>query len=282
MPAPLGRMDASLRWFKGVSAEGGQGASAPGRSPAQVLSGSGYRRVLALIDLAGHGEAVIRRACACGLNGEGALLAVHVIDGRSLFDSDGPCGYFLAAERFGHRVPQAAQRLDLMLARNQAAWAESAVLVAGGAAALIEMVDRWRPDLIVADRHSATRPWAVAALRRARCKLVVVDDKRIPVSGPGRFLQLLKGETLMNARLAVAADKSRTSQVAKTVFLGVATLLLYLLLFANEATVLKLSGQGHWYFLLPILIAFVFSFFHGAFTAEFWDVLGVKASGKKG
>ena len=32
---------------------------------------------------------------------------------------------------------------------------------------------------------------------------------------------------------------------------------------------------------LPVVAAFVFSFAHGAFTAYFWDVLGVKARRKE-
>ena len=32
-------------------------------------------------------------------------------------------------------------------------------------------------------------------------------------------------------------------------------------------------------FFVPILLALVFSFVHGAFTSHFWDVLGVKAKG---
>lgn len=86
----------------------------------------------------------------------------------------------------------------------------------------------------------------------------------------------------MNDSPSAAADEAHARQVAKTSALGLVTLLLYLMLFSNEAALLQLSAQGRWYFLLPIVIAFVFSFFHGAFTAAFWDVLGVKASGKKG
>lgn len=40
-----------------------------------------------------------------------------------------------------------------------------------------------------------------------------------------------------------------------------------------------LSGNKSLFF-VPILIAFVFSFIHGAFTSKFWDVLGIKAKKK--
>ncbi len=68
----------------------------------------------------------------------------------------------------------------------------------------------------------------------------------------------------------------------KTVALGLAALVLYWLLFSYEAAILDVSARGHWYFLVPIAIAFLFSFVHGAFTGRFWDALGIKASGRKG
>lgn len=266
----------------------GQGA-APHSPPAaprdaawRAVFGSRQRRVLALVDLASRGEQVIRRACSNGLSGEAALLAVHVIDGRLMFEADGPCGYFLAAERFGRRVPQTARRLDLMLVRNQAAWAESAVLVADGPEPLTTLIERWQPDLIVSDRRSARQPWAAPALRAAGCRIELIDVDRAPSPRATRVFELLKGERIMTNSLSEQADAALARQVAKTSAFGLATLLLYLVLFANEAAILQLSAQGRWYFLLPIVIAFVISYFHGAFTAGFWDALGIKASGKKG
>lgn len=76
------------------------------------------------------------------------------------------------------------------------------------------------------------------------------------------------------------AEKTNGRQIARVVALGVFTAALYWLLFANEAEVLSLSSQGKWTFWIPVSIAFVFSFAHGAFTGEFWDVLGIKAKKK--
>jgi hypothetical protein len=56
---------------------------------------------------------------------------------------------------------------------------------------------------------------------------------------------------------------------------------LYGMLFAFEADVIRLCKQGGWYFLFPVGVAFVFSYFHGAFTGMFWDVLGVQAKQSK-
>ena len=66
-------------------------------------------------------------------------------------------------------------------------------------------------------------------------------------------------------------------QITKTVALGAVTSVLYALLFLLEGPVLELSAQGGWCFLIPVAIAFTFSLAHGAFTGNFWDVLGVKA-----
>ena len=35
------------------------------------------------------------------------------------------------------------------------------------------------------------------------------------------------------------------------------------------------------YFIIPIIVALTFSFVHGKFTSNFWDLLGVKANSKK-
>ena len=41
-----------------------------------------------------------------------------------------------------------------------------------------------------------------------------------------------------------------------------------------------IEGNG-WLVLVPILIAFAISFFHGAFTGHFWDAIGLRAATKK-
>ena len=76
------------------------------------------------------------------------------------------------------------------------------------------------------------------------------------------------------ARVAAVGAERKT---ARTLALGVLTLLLYVSLFLMEDLVLHVSALGGWYVLIPIAIAFVFSLAHGAFTGYFWDVLGVKA-----
>lgn len=69
--------------------------------------------------------------------------------------------------------------------------------------------------------------------------------------------------------------------VGKMLVLGLISIALYALLLAKQDDVNVIFGQGGWYALLPIITAFVFSYFHGGFTGHFWTVLGVEAARKK-
>lgn len=63
----------------------------------------------------------------------------------------------------------------------------------------------------------------------------------------------------------------------KLIVTGAATVVLYALLFANEAEVMaSFTRTDGLYPLLSVITAFVFSLVHGAFTAYFWDTLGVR------
>ncbi len=73
------------------------------------------------------------------------------------------------------------------------------------------------------------------------------------------------------------ANATQTNAVIRTVLLGIASTMLYLLLYSFEEPLLTYSQQGGWFFLvLVVVIAFIFSFVHGAFVNHFWDILGVK------
>lgn len=69
--------------------------------------------------------------------------------------------------------------------------------------------------------------------------------------------------------------------ILPTLALGATSLGLYLLLylFSDELSALAAATrQGEkLYAVVPIVIALVFSFIHGAFTGHFWDLLGLKA-----
>ena len=62
---------------------------------------------------------------------------------------------------------------------------------------------------------------------------------------------------------------------------GIASASLYLLLYLYEREIMAaFTRTDGWFPALPVLAAFVFSFAHGAFTAYFWEVLGIKARRK--
>jgi hypothetical protein len=64
---------------------------------------------------------------------------------------------------------------------------------------------------------------------------------------------------------------------SKAIAYGVLSLCFYFTLYLFEDEILDITSRGHWYFIAPVIVAFVFSFAHGNFTAEFWDALGIKA-----
>jgi len=70
--------------------------------------------------------------------------------------------------------------------------------------------------------------------------------------------------------------------IVLTLALGLASAGLYILLFLFSDKLPELAAAsrqgGHKiYALIPIAIALVFSFIHGAFTGHFWDLLGFRA-----
>lgn len=75
------------------------------------------------------------------------------------------------------------------------------------------------------------------------------------------------------------------SSVQKAALYGVASLALYVALFLYADETVELArrareGEKAW-FIVPIAIAFLFSLVHGAFTAYFWDAIGLKPADKK-
>jgi len=66
-------------------------------------------------------------------------------------------------------------------------------------------------------------------------------------------------------------------QILRATLFGLASLGMYLCLFVFAAEILDLCSRGGWHFLIPVTIAFAFSYVHGAFTGYFWDALGVQA-----
>ena len=78
------------------------------------------------------------------------------------------------------------------------------------------------------------------------------------------------------------ASSSKKKPYGRMFVMGACSLGLYVALMTHQETVNAFFGKGGMYAFLPITAAFVFSYFHGAFTGDFWTVLGVEASKKKG
>jgi len=80
-----------------------------------------------------------------------------------------------------------------------------------------------------------------------------------------------------------APDTAGTSPraIVATSVLGAASAILYLLLFLFADSLIALAEQtregNRLYALVPIAVAMVFSFVHGAFTGHFWELLGLRA-----
>ena len=73
----------------------------------------------------------------------------------------------------------------------------------------------------------------------------------------------------------------RTRALKRTLGYGVVSIALYYLLYKFNADILAASKEGGWNFIVPIIIAFVFSIVHGNFTGQFWDLFGIKAKTTK-
>ena len=79
----------------------------------------------------------------------------------------------------------------------------------------------------------------------------------------------------------MAQSGAKKKPVAAMIVMGVISLALYATLLLKQDLVNSTFAQGGWYALLPIITAFVFSYFHGGFTGHFWTVLGIEAAKKK-
>lgn len=80
----------------------------------------------------------------------------------------------------------------------------------------------------------------------------------------------------------MAAQSAKKKPVGKMLITGLLSLTFYAILFGNQDFVSSTFTRGGLYAFLPIATALIFSFVHGAFTGNFWTVMGVEASKKKG
>ncbi len=73
----------------------------------------------------------------------------------------------------------------------------------------------------------------------------------------------------------------RRRALMQTLLYGALSVALYFSLYIFAESILAMSQQGHWYFIVPIVIAFAFSIVHGNFTGQFWDLFGIQAKSTK-
>ena len=79
----------------------------------------------------------------------------------------------------------------------------------------------------------------------------------------------------------MAQSTTRKKPVGKLIVMGIISIALYSTLLLKQDLVNSTFAKGGMFALLPIITAFVFSYFHGSFTGSFWTVLGIEASKKK-
>jgi hypothetical protein len=70
--------------------------------------------------------------------------------------------------------------------------------------------------------------------------------------------------------------------IAATLLYGIASVILYTLLLTNSDLFVEWARRTHEgekiLFIIPVAVAFVFSYFHGHFTGHFWESLGLTAT----
>lgn len=81
--------------------------------------------------------------------------------------------------------------------------------------------------------------------------------------------------------MSLRKGKVRRKPYIKAALMGIVSAALYGVLLTEQDTINKYFTLGGFYALLPIVVAFVFSFVHGSFTGNFWTVLGIEAAKKK-
>jgi hypothetical protein len=79
----------------------------------------------------------------------------------------------------------------------------------------------------------------------------------------------------------MAQSTTKKKPVVAMIVMGIVSLSLYAILLLKQDMINETFAKGGLYALLPIITAFIFSYFHGGFTGHFWTVLGVEAARKK-
>ncbi len=110
-----------------------------------------YRRILVPIFNNGQSEELLQAAGDIAVGQRSQVLIARIIDTSSWLESDGPAGR-LPGEIASRRAFDAMRRLDLQLARHRLAWAEARAVWGNPATELAQLIERWRPDLVLTCR----------------------------------------------------------------------------------------------------------------------------------
>ncbi|HUO78264.1 MAG TPA: hypothetical protein VMU21_11885 [Thermodesulfovibrionales bacterium] len=81
--------------------------------------------------------------------------------------------------------------------------------------------------------------------------------------------------------MANSYGSTKKKPIGGMILFGIISFALYAVLLVKQDMVNEYIGRGGFYAFLPILTAFIFSFFHGSFTGKFWTVLGIEAAKRK-
>ena len=68
--------------------------------------------------------------------------------------------------------------------------------------------------------------------------------------------------------------------IGKTIAYGLGAVALYAAVFLNADTVMNYFTRGGWYAALPVGTVFLFSYVHGSFSHNVWEVMGIRGSAK--
>lgn len=74
---------------------------------------------------------------------------------------------------------------------------------------------------------------------------------------------------------------SISGKAGKTMIFGLLSAGLYTGVFMNTELIMSYFTKGGWYAAFPIGTAFLFSYVHGAFTGNFWSLLGIESHAVK-
>ncbi len=81
--------------------------------------------------------------------------------------------------------------------------------------------------------------------------------------------------------MIMAQESTRDGRlIGKTVAWGLGAVALYAAVFLNADTVMNYFTRGGWYAALPVGTVFLFSYVHGSFSHNVWEVMGIRAPQK--